>query len=43
MFKATIKQNVKVVESTFNECPVVFDSKKAIASQNYKELCKEVF
>ncbi|MGL4109008.1 ParA family protein [Clostridium sp. LP20] len=43
MFKATIKQNIKVVESTFNESPVVFSSSKAKASQNYKELCKEVF
>lgn len=43
MFKSTIKQNVKVVESTFNESPVVFSSKKARASQNYRELCKEVF
>ena len=43
MFKSTIKQNVKVVESTFNESPVVFSFKKARASQNYRELCKEVF
>lgn len=42
-FKTTIKQNVKVIESTFEECPVVFSSKKARASINYKELCKEVF
>ncbi|MGG7190615.1 ParA family protein [Clostridium paraputrificum] len=43
MFKSTIKQNVKVVESTFNESPVVFSFKKARASQNYRELYKEVF
>ena len=42
MFNTTIKQNVKVVESTF-DCPVVFSNKKARASINYKELCKEVF
>lgn len=43
MFKTTIKNNIKVVESTFNECPVVFNYKKARASVNYKDLCKEVF
>lgn len=43
MFNTTIKQNVKVIESTFDECPVVFRSKKAIATMNYKELCKEAF
>lgn len=43
LFNTTIKQNVKVVESTFEECPVVFCNKKARASINYKELCKEVF
>ena len=34
IFNTTIKQNVKVIESTF-ECPVVFNS--------YKDLCNEVF
>ncbi|MCR1950453.1 ParA family protein [Clostridium sp. DSM 100503] len=43
LFNTTIKQNVKVIESTFEECPVVFSNKKARASINYKELCKEVF
>ena len=43
MFNTTIKQNVKVIESTFDECPVVFGNKKARASINYKDLCKEVF
>ena len=43
IFNTTIKQNVKVVESTFEECPVVFSNKKARASINYKELCNEVF
>ncbi|MBO3409073.1 ParA family protein, partial [Clostridium perfringens] len=38
VFNTTIKQNVKVVESTFEECPVVFSSKKARASLNYIEL-----
>lgn len=43
MFDTTIKQNVKVIESTFDECPVVFGNKKARASINYRDLCKEVF
>ena len=43
MFNTTIKQNVKVIESTFDECPVVFANKKARASINYRDLCKEVF
>lgn len=43
LFNTTIKQNVKVIESTFEECPVVFRHKKARASLNYKELCNEVF
>lgn len=43
IFNTTIKQNVKVIESTFEECPVVFSNKKARASINYKDLCKEVF
>lgn len=43
MFDTTIKQNVKVIESTFDECPVVFSDKKARASINYRDLCKEVF
>lgn len=43
IFHTTIKQNVKVIESTFEESPVVFSAKKARASINYKELCKEVF
>ena len=43
MFNTTIKQNVKVIESTFDECPVVFGNKKARASINYIDLCKEVF
>lgn len=43
MFNTTIKQNVKVIESTFDECPVVFGNKKARASINYRDLCKEVF
>jgi chromosome partitioning protein len=43
MFDTTIKQNVKVIESTFDECPVVFSNKKARASINYRDLCKEVF
>jgi len=42
IFNTTIKQNVKVIESTF-ECPVVFNSEKARASINYKDLCNEVF
>ena len=43
IFNTTIKQNVKVIESTFDECPVVFSNKKARASINYRDLCKEVF
>jgi len=43
LFNTTIKQNVKVIESTFEECPVVFSHKKARASINYKDLCNEVF
>lgn len=43
LFNTTIKQNVKVIESTFEESPVVFSSKKARASINYKDLVKEVF
>nr|WP_283689708.1 ParA family protein [Clostridium perfringens] len=43
VFNTTIKQNVKVVESTFEECPVVFSSKKARASLNYIELSNEIF
>ena len=43
MFNTSIHQNVKVVESTFEECPVVFSSKKARASLNYKDLSKEIF
>ncbi len=43
IFNTTIKQNVKVIESTFDECPVVFSNKKARASINYKDLCNEVF
>lgn len=43
LFNTTIKQNVKVIESTFEECPVVFSNKKARASINYKELTKELF
>ncbi|MBY0757334.1 AAA family ATPase [Clostridium sardiniense] len=43
LFNTTIKQNVKVIESTFEESPVVFSSKKARASVNYKDLVKEVF
>ena len=43
MFNTTIKQNVKVIESTFEECPVVFSNKMARASINYKDLCNEVF
>lgn len=43
IFNSTINQNVKVVESTFEECPVVFSHKKARASLNYKNLCKEIF
>ena len=43
MFDTTIKQNVKVIESTFDECPVVFGNKKARASINYRDLCKVVF
>ncbi|WP_294196925.1 ParA family protein [uncultured Clostridium sp.] len=43
MFNTTINQNVKVIESTFEECPVVFSNKKARASVDYKNLCKEVF
>ena len=43
VFNITIKQNVKIIESTFEECPVVFSSKKAKASLNYIELCKEIF
>lgn len=43
LFNTTIKQNVKVIESTFEESPVVFSSKKARASINYKELTKELF
>lgn len=43
MFDTTIKQNVKVIESTFDECPVVFGNKKARASINYRDLYKEVF
>lgn len=43
LFDTTIKQNVKVIESTFEESPVVFSNKKARASINYKELTKELF
>lgn len=43
LFNTTIKQNVKVIESTFEERPVVFSSSKARASQNYNDLCKEIF
>ena len=43
MFNTSIHQNIKVVESTFEECPVVFSSKKARASLNYKDLSKEIF
>lgn len=43
IFNTTIKQNVKVIESTFDECPVVFSNKKARASINYRDLCNEVF
>ncbi|WWU63315.1 ParA family protein [Clostridium baratii] len=43
LFNTTIKQNVKVIESTFEESPVVFSNKKARASINYKELTKELF
>ncbi|MCX0374796.1 ParA family protein, partial [Clostridium perfringens] len=43
VFNTTIKQNVKVIESTFEECPVVFSSKKARASLNYIELSNEIF
>ncbi|MDQ0149667.1 ParA family protein [Eubacterium multiforme] len=43
LFNTTIKQNVKVIESTFEESPVVFSSKKARASINYKDLVKELF
>lgn len=43
LFNTTIKQNVKVIESTFEESPVVFLNKKARASINYKELTKELF
>ena len=43
LFNTTIKQNIKVTESTFYECPVVFSHKKARASINYKDLCNEVF
>lgn len=43
IFNTTIFNNVKVIESTFNESPVVFSAKKARASLNYKDLCNEVF
>ena len=43
LFNTTIKQNVKVIESTFLQRPVVFSSAKARASQNYNDLCKEIF
>ena len=43
MFNTTIKQNVKVIESTFDECPVVFGNKKSRSSINYRYLCKELF
>lgn len=43
MLNTSIHQNIKVVESTFEECPVVFSSKKARASLNYKDLSKEIF
>lgn len=39
----TIKQNVKVIESTFNQEPVIFSYPKAKASQNYIDLVNEVF
>ena len=43
LFHTTISQNVKVIESTFDECPVVFNNKKSKASLNYKELSSEIF
>ena len=43
MFNTSIHQNIKVVESTFEECPVVFSSKKARASLNSKDLSTEIF
>lgn len=43
MFNTSIQQNIKVVESTFEECPVVFSFKKARASLDYKNLSEEIF
>lgn len=43
IFKTTIRHNVKVVESTFENSPVIYSYSKAKASKNYRELCKEVF
>ncbi|WP_026883711.1 ParA family protein [Clostridium akagii] len=42
ILNTTIKNNVKVVESTYEQIPVVFSNKRATASLNYRQLTKEI-
>lgn len=43
MFETTIRNTVKVIESTFDQNPVIKYSSKCNASKDYSALCKEVF
>lgn len=41
-FRQSIRDNVEVVKSTFNQTPVVYFNKNAAASKDYKALVKEI-
>ena len=43
LFDSTIRQNISVVESTFEQVPVVMYKKNSNASKDYRSLAKEVF
>lgn len=43
MLNTTIRNDVKVIESTFYQMPVVFKYKRARASKDYRDLVEELF
>ena len=43
LFDSTIRQNISVVESTFEQVPVVMYKKNSNARKDYRSLAKEVF
>lgn len=43
LFDTTIRQNISVTESTFEQMPVIHYKKNSNASKDYKSLAKEVF